>query len=234
MKWLRPTIGSMVVLVATVLTVFQFGHLEARRLRKQVDALEQEKTQLIRYAERLSASRRVAQVNVIRQVSDEAGRIITGIRWQEVGADGGMGEPINLDIVGAQAYFEALVIKFEHRLVGEGDAERGRSLALFRRIFGEGQPPESAPELARSARPIIDDPELTQSRQKRLWDRFWDLVDDPKRAGEYGVRVAQCEAPGVRLRPGQIWELSLDAAGGLNLRKLSETDRLAGPQVRLP
>ena len=58
--------------------------------------------------------------------------------------------------------------------------------------------------------------------EQRLWDRFWDLVDDPQLAEQYGVRVAQCEAPAVPLRPGQVWQVTLDAPGGLNLKKLRE------------
>ena len=39
-------------------------------------------------------------------------------------------------------------------------------------------------------------------------------------AAKYGIRVAQCEAPSVPLAPGQTWEVTLDAAGGLNVRKI--------------
>ncbi len=65
-----------------------------------------------------------------------------------------------------------------------------------------------------------DDPTGSQAR---LWKRFWDLIESDALAEQYGVRVAQCEAPSARLRAGEIWEVSLDHAGGLNLRRTGHT-----------
>jgi hypothetical protein len=45
-----------------------------------------------------------------------------------------------------------------------------------------------------------------------------DLVEEPSLAAKYGIRVAQIEAPAVPIRQGQLWEVTLDAAGGLNLK----------------
>ena len=204
------------------LMVVQFGNFEARRLRNKVAELEREKTQLVEYADRLSASRRVAQVNVLGHRTDEAGRPITSLLWQEIGPQGVLAEPRNLEVIGTLVYCEAFVLKFAHRYVGEGDPQRATSLALFRRVFGDRQAPESAPQFDRSSRPPLEESESTRLLHARLWSRFWDLVDDPRLAAEFGVRVAQCEAPAVPMKEGQTWELTLDAAGGLNLHKLSD------------
>ena len=45
-------------------------------------------------------------------------------------------------------------------------------------------------------------------------------VDVDRLARQFGVRVAQAEAPSVRVKPGQVWEVTLDSAGGLNLKLL--------------
>ena len=61
---------------------------------------------------------------------------------------------------------------------------------------------------------------LSKSRAQEaysLWQGFWDLIEDARLREELGVRVAQIEAPAVPLDEGQIWEVTLDAAGGLNL-----------------
>jgi hypothetical protein len=55
-----------------------------------------------------------------------------------------------------------------------------------------------------------------------MWSLFWRLMDEPPLAEQFGVRVAQCEAPAVVLQSGQIWEVTLDAAGGLNLRLVAQ------------
>jgi len=63
----------------------------------------------------------------------------------------------------------------------------------------------------------------TDETHGELWKKFWRMADDPKLAAQYGVRIAQCEAPSVGVRPGQTWEVTLDAAGGMNLRKIRES-----------
>jgi len=208
------------VIATATFTAVRFGGIEARRLRAEVDELEQEKQRLREYAQRLGASRRVAQVDVVKQRVDRQGRTVSTLLWQEIGAAGTLGKPLAVEAVGDLVYFESLVIKFEPYYVGEGDAERGTSLALFRRIFGDCQAPESVPELDRSARPPLDISPGSAALHDRLWRRFWDMVDDPRVAAEYGVRVAQCEAPAAPLHAGQVWEVVLDAAGGLNLRRI--------------
>jgi hypothetical protein len=219
------------VIATATFTAVKFGNIEARRLRAQVDSLEEEKQRLEEYAQRLSASRRVAQVDVVKQRVDEHGRTVSTLLWQEIGADGTRGRPLAVEAVGDLVYFESLVIKFEPHYVGQGDAERATSLALFRRIFGECQAPESVPELDRSARPPLDVSSDSAALHDQLWRRFWEMVDDPRVAAEYGVRIAQCEAPAVPLRGGQVWEVMLDAAGGLNLRRIHAADSSAAAGI---
>jgi len=224
MKWLRFGVGALAIIAIATFTAVQFGGLEARRLRSEVRRLEQERQHLLDYARRLSASCRVAQVDVVRQRKDEYGRTITTLLWQEIGRNGLRGKPLAIETVGDLVYFEALVIKFDPQLVGEGDPERGTSLALFRRIFGDQQAPESVPDLDRQARPPLPEDDRNTVLHEELWRRFWEMVDDPRVARVYGVRVAQCEAPAVPLHAGQIWEVALDAAGGLNLRRMHVLD----------
>jgi len=220
MKWLSFFAGAILIIAAAVFTAVRLGSYEVRRLAQQVRQLEQERERLMAYAQRLSAARRVAQVEVLRQGKNAAGQTVSTLLWQEIGPDGALGRPVAVEVLGSLAYFEAMVMKFEHQFVQEGDPQRGVSLALFRRIFGDQQTPESAPEIDRTARP----PALAHQQsefENELWKKFWEMVDDPKFAARYGVRVAQCEAPAVPVRAGDVWEVSLDAAGGLNLRKIA-------------
>lgn len=218
------------VFVATF-TVVQVGNFESRRLRNQIAELERERSQLVDFAERLMASRRVAQVRVTRQVTGETGRPVNSLLWQEIGPSGVIGEPLTLEVIGRLAYFEALVIKFMHRHVGDGDVQRGASLVLFRRVFGDGQVPDSVVLLDRTPLAAAGESAETRALHGKLWDRFWDLVDDPREAARFGVRVAQIEAPAIPLRPGQVWEVALDAAGGLNVVRIADDQSLTRPQT---
>ncbi len=218
MKLGRSLVGVAGVLVLALLANWQLG---TSRLTRRVQELEQERERLVEYAERLCASSRVAQVTVLSQRSDEAGRTINELLWQEIGAQGVIGRPVKVKAVGDLVYFEAYVIKFEHETVAEGDPDRGASVAMFRRIFGDAEAAQSVILLDQTSPPLLQsDPPA--SRHDGLWDRFWEFIERPEVAAQYGVRVAQCEAPAVPLRTGQIWELTLDAAGGLNVRKVSD------------
>ncbi len=220
MSWLRIVVGAVALGLSAAGASYFFGGFQVRELQEKVGRLEDEKAELIEYARRLSASRRVAQVEALHQRTDGDGHVVTTLLWQEIGSNGILGKPVALEAVGRQVYFEALVIKFEPQYVGAGDNERGASLALFRRIFGDQQTPQSADELDRSSRPPLDDPRVANPLHDRLWELFWELVDDPKLATKYGVRVAQCEAPAVPVKPGDLWEIRLDAVGSLNIKKL--------------
>jgi hypothetical protein len=219
-KSLRPIIIGASALLAAGYGLALYSGREVRELQDRVHQLQEERTRLVEYAERLTASRRVAQVDVLDRRSDEKGRPITTLRWQEIGQGGALGgsgalsTPQTIEVLGKSAYFEAMVIKFDYRHVREGDATRGASLAVFRRIFGELEPPESGDPLP--------PPSTTTTSDSEMWRRFWEIVDNPKLARELGVRAAQCEAPSVPLAPGQTWEVTLDAAGGLNVRKIGE------------
>jgi hypothetical protein len=221
-KWLSPLVTAIVLIAVCVLILICFNRMEVQHLRSQVQALQDERARLMEYARRLSANRRVAQVEVVNQRRDDAGRTITTLLWQEIGRDGTIGRPLTVDAIGELVYFDALVIKFMHRYVGEGDPGRGESLALFRRAFGDRQTPESGTALDRGAPPQTGESssDAAAALHARLWRMFWELVDDPVMAAQYGVRIAQVEAQAIPARPGQLWEISLDAAGGLNIRRI--------------
>ncbi|MGE0479744.1 MAG: hypothetical protein AB7Q17_04655 [Phycisphaerae bacterium] len=218
MKWLRFVLGSAAVIAGVVWSTVYFSGWELRRAREENERLERARQELVQHARRLEASRRAAQITVLAQSTDAAGVTQTRLQWQEIARDGFLGTPVVIEARGRLVYCEALVLKFEPRHVAEADPERGVSLALFRRVFGDQQSPDSAIEFDRAARPRQREPEL----HTLLWSRFWELVDQPDLAARFGVRVAQIEAPAAPMAAGQVWEVTIDAAGGVNLRKIAE------------
>ena len=224
-RWIKLGAGAIVLSAAAAFTTNHFKVFEVRRLRSQIGDLEREKAEMLLYAERLQAARRLAQVNVIDQRWSDADGAVTVLRWQQIGESGALGHPELIELKGTQIYFEAQVIKFEHDLIGRAAPDRQTSLAMFRRAFGDRQAPETGVPLDQTA-PVGDsENSSSDALEARLWKRFWSLSEDPESAVEYGVRVAHCEAPSVRMKPGQVWEVTLDAAGGLNLRLMSEQHR---------
>jgi hypothetical protein len=169
-----------------------------------------------------------------------ADELVADLRVDKVESDGAGGKRMHLTFVqykpgteeaafrrsmvlpGEEVYVDALVVQFERKLVEEGDGLRGKSLLLFRRAFGDRQQPAEGVPLFRGEgeSPI---PEVAQvdaqpsEYERRIWTRFWDYANDPKLAAREGIRVAQGEAPHVKAVSGQVYQLRLRAAGGLEI-----------------
>lgn len=169
----------------------------------------------------LKIDRRLARLTVLEQVRDAEGQIeSTHIRFEDVDDDGTpRGEAVETWIPGRFAYVESLVIKFDDAYVEAGDAWRGASLCLFRRVFSEAQKPSEGVAIDRvGERPEPyagdDDPQLAD----RLWARFWDYANDADEAAAAGVRAIHGEAPFVELREGKRYAVELRASGGLSIK----------------
>jgi hypothetical protein len=113
-----------------------------------------------------------------------------------------------------------MVVKFERGYVRDDDALRGRSIALFTRIYGEKQPPEQGfridtpnqiPDVYRGGDPYVSDFE------RELWASFWKLAEDEGYRKDKGVRVAQGEGVWVPFQPERLYTLTLESDGGLNI-----------------
>ncbi|MFG0317010.1 MAG: hypothetical protein ACF8XB_07055 [Planctomycetota bacterium JB042] len=181
-----------------------------------------ERQQLLRVIDRLTTSSRVAQAVVTKRWTEADGTVRTAVRFVELDDDGEpLAAPTEFVVDGETVYFDAYVLKFEHGLVTEGDAMKGRSLVLFRRAFGEHQEPAEGHPLDEAAEDGVpaayrgDDP--PGEAEKALWADFWRYANDPKAAEKAGIRVAQGEAPSMKMAPGKLYDLSVDHAGGLNI-----------------
>jgi hypothetical protein len=172
---------------------------------------------------RLTKSRRVAQAVVAHRWTDEkTGKLWSKVRFVEVDEEG---KPINTrqaELEGDVVHFDGLVLKFEPALVQAGDPVKGRSVLLFRRMYGENDRPSEGKPLDE----FEDDgvPRAYRSREtasdaeRALWERFWQLANNPELAKKEGVRIAQGEAVYTHMEEGMLYELTLDDAGGLNIK----------------
>ena len=172
----------------------------------------------------LKVDHRLARLTVKDQRPAPAlkGGIETDVAFQELDAEGqALGPEQAFTLVGKVAYIDALVIKFDDGYVEHGDALRGSSICLFRRLFGEYQQPnegfplDSAGTRPRSYGAGDDAPAPLESE---LWRHFWDYANDPARAAGAGVRALHGEAPYIELRPGGSYRVELRASGGLTVR----------------
>lgn len=219
----RNQAGRGGVLAMIFLTLVGGGFFFAYYLNDLYLEKEREIERLNAVVERLEASTRIAQVVVDEQtVNPDTGALETTLKFMEIDRQDRPLPPRIFNVKGDVIYFDALVIKFERDYIERGEALRGRSIHLFRRVFGETQAPEdgllidgdpSESGIPRLYRVDADPSDF----EKELWHDFWRYATDPKAAHEKGVRVVQGEAVYTRFVKENLYTLTLDHDGGINI-----------------
>jgi len=194
-------------------------------LRATVQKLEAQAAELRTHVKRLTADTRVARVRITGQRLDAEGMPLTTLEFAEADRGEKAPPPRVVTVRGEEVYFDALVIRFDDDQVKVGDPLRGKSLHLFRRVFGSAQEPRQGPLLGPSeaeAAAAAPSAPVASAFERSLWLRFWHWADHPKEAEREGVRVAQIEAVGIRPILGATYRITLRHSGGLEIRRLEE------------
>lgn len=231
---MRLMAGLIVLAASGVGAVYLFWSPEARLLRQENQELLRQRRELEGMVERLTGEQRIAEIHVIDQV--QPGELVNGvpavsvattIEFIEVDRQGNTLPGKRFLIHDGLIFFDALVIQFDQEQVAAGDALRGKSLALFRRVYGEHQKPVDgyAIDPAGQIPDVYRVNPMPSDLEKKLWSRFWDYATNPALAKQEGVRVAQGEAVYAPMRKGDTWTITLQNNGGLNLKLVRAGDR---------
>jgi hypothetical protein len=220
-------IGLAVVAASGVATFVLLSPGEADRLRKDNEDKARQIFQFQQAVERLTSEDRVAEVFVIGQV--HAGDMVDGkpaptdlttLDFTELDREGHPLPSRRITVQGTEPRFESLVIMFKPEFVAMGDALKGKSLALFRGIYGEQQRPVDAVWLDQvGGIPSVYrvNPEPSKFEQD-LWKRFWDYARDKALCERDGVELTQGQAVFSPMRKGDKWTISLQHNAGLKLK----------------
>jgi hypothetical protein len=218
----KRVIGKL-VFFALAMSAMLFA-FELYRAHYSVEAqLEVEKdrnAELISIVQRLSSETRVADILVTNQTTAPDGQLSTELRFVEYDHQGNPLPARQFVINGQLIHIDALVVKFEGKFVEENDPLRGHSLALFTRIYGDHQAPDSADLIDQPGEipPAYRGSNAQVSKfESQLWKDFWRLADDPVYRSSMGVRVAQGEGVYRPFQPGYLYTLTLETNGGLNI-----------------
>jgi len=240
--WLTTAITlAGIILLSALGGAYYYYRLQTNQyqavLQQENQKLKQQKQTLQKMIDRLSNTTRLAQIVVTAQSPNTTTLLIAEVN------DNNDNSPDknkilsqrSVTIPGHIAFFDGLVVKFDRNSVAQGDPFRGKSIALLRRIYSEKQAPQDGFILDKTGdipTPYqLDDNKIPtpesknnntktntpRSFEKRIWSRFWAIANDPELAKQLGVRVAQGEAVYKPMKPGILYELTIDAAGGLNL-----------------
>lgn len=196
---------------------------ENGELRDEVARQEAELEALGLAMSLLKVDHRLARIQVLSQEpSDEdPEKLVTRLRFVELDADGEpVGPGIEAELEGKTVYVETLVVKFGDEFVEQGDALRGTSICLFRRLFGEAQRPVEGVEIDPAGlQPLAyTDDEGPSALHRELWSRFWEYANDPELARERGVKAIHGEAPFIEMQAGKTYRVELRSSGGLTIK----------------
>src|SRR4051812_3681045 len=149
--------------------------------------------------------------------------LMTKIEFVDINDQGQpIGKPKTFDIKGDMIYVDYLTVKFEDKYIEKSDLERGTSIALFQRIFGEHQEPAKGFQLDTvGTRPTAYARGTQMSDfEKKIWDDFWLIANDNKRAQEFGIDAIQGKAVAIRAKPGKSYVIELQSTGDLTIRPI--------------
>lgn len=197
------------------------ANLQITKLNGEIVAKNKQIAELDLAVRLLKVDHRLAEIKVLSQTTDAAGKTSTKIQFTEVDDHGNpIDKPRDFTIDGDIVYVDSWVVKYDDKLVETGDPLRSTSICLFRRLFGESQKPVEGYELDKvGAEPVIYNRGEQVSEQERdIWTRFWDYANDPALAAKSGMRAVNGEAPSTQLRPGKLYKVELRASGGLSIK----------------
>ena len=174
----------------------------------------------------LKVNQRLARLEVIRQTKDEAsGAMKTTVRFVELSPNGdSISDPREFELHGDVIYVDNWIVKFDDKFIESADIERGTSLCLFRRIFGENQSPIdgfSLDEVGMRPQAYARGGGMSEF-EKAIWKDFWEFANDPRRAADMGIRAANGEAVSVKVREGMKYSLELRSSGGMSISPIVE------------
>jgi hypothetical protein len=195
---------------------------EAERLAADVAQKQRRIDELELARKYLKLDQRVARLVVLDQTPPSTtSRGSTRLRFEEVDANGDpIGAGKELTIEGDVVYVDSWVVKFEDLFVEQHEALRSASLVLFRRLFGEHQAPSDGVAIdPPDRRPAVYGGDTAMNAlEAELWQKFWELSNDPKQAAKLGVRAAHGEAPSQKLKKGEVYVVTRRASGGLTIQ----------------
>jgi hypothetical protein len=200
--------------VANKVAELKLKDAEIVKLNESIEKLETALTLL-------KVDHRVARFGAVDQTKDETtGEVSTLVEFVELNDEGQPIEtPRQFRVRGDVVYVDGWVVKFDDRYIEQADLERGTSLLLFKRLFGSGQRPDdgypldavgSAPKAyARGGR-------MTDFERK-IWDDFWNIANDPQKAAALGIRAVHGDAPSMRVQKGKWYKVLLRSTGEMSV-----------------
>lgn len=196
--------------VASKIAELKLRDAEIEKLNENIDKLETSLTLL-------KVNHRVARFTAVDQTKDEAtGETSTLVEFVELNDEGQpIDTPRQFRVKGEVVYVDGWIVKFDDKYVEQADLERGTSLLLFKRLFGSGQRPDEGyplDEIGSAPRAYARRGKITEFERK-IWDDFWNIANNPAKAAELGIRAVHGDAPSMHVQKGKTYKILLRSTG---------------------
>jgi hypothetical protein len=193
--------------------------LESNKQQLAKTAAELDRTKVA--MQLLKVRRRIARLKCLEQSKDAENKLSSLLEFIEVNDEGlPIGEPKQFRIEGDLVYVDYLTVKFDDKYIEQSDLDRSTALVLFQRIFGERQQPIHGQQIDNvNTRPTAyARGTLMSDFEKKIWDDFWLIANEPMRARELGIIAIHGDAPSMRVQSGKTYELDLRSTGEMSFR----------------
>jgi len=171
--------------------------------------------------------RRLARIRVLDAgVDPDSGKKFSKIEFVELNElSDPVGEARQFSLDGEMVYVDYWVVKFEDKYVEQADLERGMSICMLSRVFGDLQKPKEGLTLDQPGqRPgNYARGSVMSDFEKKIWDDFWKIANDPQQAAELGIRALHGDAVSIKVEKGKTYRVTVRASGGPEI--VVETDK---------
>ena len=121
------------------------------------------------------------------------------------------------EVAGDVVFFDALIVTFGEQLVMDGTE---RAMYMWRRVYGEKQPPEQGFPIEAEGKPSPRYKQLCEKLSiedsQLFWDEIWQLSNNPKRLEHLGIKAVYGNVVYRKLKPGLIYVFKVSGTGAVN------------------
>ena len=173
----------------------------------------------------LKVDKRVANIEVLSIEEDEEGNPLMELCFTEIGGDGeAIGISKNYTIKGDEFFVDGWIVAFEDKYVEQADELRGRSLFVFKSIYGNDEPPRNAQRLDddSQSRPGIYQDDRKSEFEEKIWSDFWGVCNDPIKQQELGIRAIHGQSNYIAGKEGKTYQIEIRASGSSGIKIVNE------------
>ena len=180
-----------------------------------IHELLKENKQLKQAITNLTKEDQIGFAKVLEQWTEDD-KLFTTLKFVETARDDKLKRILEKEytIEGDIVHFDALIVKFGSNMVMDG---RGRSLYLWRRIYGEKMTPEQGYEIEEPGTEPLRYSDLLETlpieHRHMFWSHIWDLANDNEKLSQYDIEAIYGNVVYTRLKEGLIYIFKITPSG---------------------